>query len=85
MAACSVADMAREKKSADIVAEMVANVMKVVVAPGEKVEAGDTVVLLESMKMEIPVLVEAPGTIVAVKVSEGDVVQEGDILVTVDL
>jgi acetyl-CoA carboxylase biotin carboxyl carrier protein len=77
--------MAREKKRADIVAEMVANVMKVVVAPGEKVEAGDTVVLLESMKMEIPVLVEAPGTIVAVKVGEGDVVQEGDILVTLDL
>ena len=77
--------MAREKKSAEIVAEMVANVMTVVVAPGEKVEAGDTVVLLESMKMEIPVLAEAGGTVAAVKVSEGDVVQEGDILVTVDL
>jgi acetyl-CoA carboxylase biotin carboxyl carrier protein len=77
--------MAREKKSAEIVAEMVANVMKVVVAPGEKVEAGDTVVLLESMKMEIPVLAEAGGIVAAVKVSEGDVVQEGDILVTVDL
>jgi acetyl-CoA carboxylase biotin carboxyl carrier protein len=77
--------MAREKKSAEIVAEMVANVMKVVVSPGEKVEAGDTVVLLESMKMEIPVLAEAGGTVAAVKVSEGDVVQEGDILVTVDL
>ena len=76
--------MAREQVI-EIVAEMVANVMKVVVAPGEKVEAGDTVVLLESMKMEIPVLVEAPGTIVAVKVGEGDVVQEGDILVTLDL
>jgi acetyl-CoA carboxylase biotin carboxyl carrier protein len=77
--------MAREKKSADIVAEMVANVMKVVVAPGEKVDVGDTVVLLESMKMEIPVLAEAPGTVAAVKVNEGDVVQEGDILVTIDL
>jgi acetyl-CoA carboxylase biotin carboxyl carrier protein len=77
--------MAREKKSAEIVAEMVANVMKVVVAPGEKVEAGDTVVLLESMKMEIPVLAEGGGIVAAVKVSEGDVVQEGDILVTVDL
>jgi acetyl-CoA carboxylase biotin carboxyl carrier protein len=77
--------MAREKKSADIVAEMVANVMAVVVAPGEKVDVGDTVVLLESMKMEIPVLAEAPGTVAAVKVNEGDVVQEGDILVTIDL
>ncbi|MGZ4428025.1 MAG: biotin/lipoyl-binding carrier protein [Nocardioidaceae bacterium] len=77
--------MPREPKSADIVAEMVANVMKVVVSAGQAVAAGDTVVLLESMKMEIPVLTERAGTIAAVKVSEGDVVQEGDILVTVDL
>ncbi|MGH3331412.1 MAG: biotin/lipoyl-binding carrier protein [Nocardioidaceae bacterium] len=77
--------MARDKKSADIIAEMVANVMKVVVSPGDRLDAGDTVVLLESMKMEIPVLTEAPGTVAAIKVSEGDVVQEGDILVTLDL
>lgn len=77
--------MAREQKSADVVAEMVANVIKIVVAPGEVLQAGDTVVLLESMKMEIPVLAEVPGTVAAVKVSEGDVVQEGDILVTLDL
>ncbi|MGZ4460744.1 MAG: biotin/lipoyl-binding carrier protein [Nocardioidaceae bacterium] len=77
--------MPREPKSADIVAEMAANVMKVVVSAGQAVAAGDTVVLLESMKMEIPVLTERAGTIAAVKVSEGDVVQEGDILVTVDL
>ena len=77
--------MAREQKRADIVAEMVANVMTVVVAPGDKLDTGDTVVLLESMKMEIPVLAEAPGTVYAVRVSAGDVVQEGDVLVTVDL
>lgn len=77
--------MAREQKRADIVAEMVANVMTVVVAPGDKLDIGDTVVLLESMKMEIPVLAEAAGTVYAVKVSAGDVVQEGDVLVTVDL
>jgi len=76
--------MAREQKRADIVAEMVANVMTVVVAPGDKLEIGDTVVLLESMKMEIPVLAEAPGTVYAVEVSAGDVVQEGDVLITVD-
>jgi biotin carboxyl carrier protein len=46
---------------------------------------GDTVVLLESMKMEIPVLAERAGTVTAVRVSEGDVVQEGDVLVTMDL
>jgi acetyl-CoA carboxylase biotin carboxyl carrier protein len=42
-------------------------------------------VLLESMKMEIPVLAEQAGTVAAVRVGEGDVVQEGDILVTIDL
>ena len=74
-----------DKSRADIVAEMVANVLTVVVAPGERVEVGDIVVLLESMKMEIPVLAEVPGTVAAVKVVEGDVVQEGDLLVTIDL
>ncbi len=42
---------------------------------------GDTVVLLESMKMEIPVIAEQPGTVRGVKVGPGDVVQEGDVLV----
>jgi biotin carboxyl carrier protein len=60
---------------------MVANVMAVPVEVGDKVAAGDTVVLLESMKMEIPVLVERAGTIAAVKIVAGDVVQEGDVLV----
>ena len=73
--------MAREQGT-DIVAEMVANVMSVEVTPGDRVAAGDTVALLESMKMEIPVLAERPGTVTAVKVSPGDVVQEGDVLVS---
>ena len=62
-------------------AEMVANVLQIVVAPGDSVAAGDTLLLLESMKMEIPVLVDAPGTVGEVRVTEGDVVQEGDVLV----
>jgi biotin carboxyl carrier protein len=74
--------MAREQVTV-VVAEMVANVMSVAVAPGDAVSAGDTVVLLESMKMEIPVLVETAGTVRAVKVAPGDVVQEGDVLVEV--
>ena len=49
--------MARERTT-EIVAEMVANVMSVQVAEGDAVEAGDTVVVLESMKMEIPVIAE---------------------------
>ncbi len=66
-------------------AEMVANVMKVYVGPGDVVAAGDTVVLLESMKMEIPVLAEKGGTVDEVKVGAGDVVQEGDPLVVLAL
>jgi acetyl-CoA carboxylase biotin carboxyl carrier protein len=77
--------MPRAPRTTDVVAEMVANVMKVDVAPGDRVAVGDAVVLLESMKMEIPVLAEQAGTVAAVRVGEGDVVQEGDILVTIDL
>jgi biotin carboxyl carrier protein len=64
----------------EIVAEMVANVWKLVAEPGTAVAAGDTVLILESMKMEIPVLAEHPGTVAEMRVQEGDVVQEGDIL-----
>jgi biotin carboxyl carrier protein len=67
----------------EIVAEMVANVWKVVAEPGAALAAGDTVVILESMKMEIPVLTEHAGTLAEVRVQEGDVVQEGDILAVV--
>jgi acetyl-CoA carboxylase biotin carboxyl carrier protein len=77
--------MVRGPVSADIVAEMVANVMSVAVAPGDRVAAGDTVALLESMKMEIPVLAEHSGTVTGVKVGAGDVVQEGDVLLTLEL
>lgn len=62
-------------------AEMVANVLKVLVEPGDELAPGDAVVILESMKMEIPVLVEAAGRVATVDVAEGDVVQEGDVLV----
>ena len=60
---------------------MVANVLSVDVAVGDKVAAGESVLLLESMKMEIPVIAEDGGVVRAVKVSVGDVVQEGDLLV----
>ena len=77
--------MAREPQSLVVSAEMVANVMTVYVDQGDRVEAGDTVVLLESMKMEIPVLAEKGGTVSEVKVASGDVVQEGDPLVVLAL
>jgi biotin carboxyl carrier protein len=76
--------MTRTPKTVAVQAEMVANVLQVYVAPGDAVAAGDTVVLLESMKMEIPVLSEHAGTVSAVNVDAGDVVQEGDALVTLE-
>ncbi len=65
----------------EVRAEMVANVFKVVVAAGDDVVAGDTLVIMESMKMEIPVLAEFAGSVLEVFVNEGDVVQEGDVIV----
>ena len=66
-----------------ICAEMVANVFSVAVDEGDRVEAGATLLVLESMKMEIPVLCETGGMVTEVKVQPGDVVQEGDVLVVV--
>ena len=68
----------------EIRAEMVANVLELPVAVGDRVDTGDTVVLLESMKMEIPVLAEGPGTVTGVRVAIGDVVQAGDPLVVLE-
>jgi acetyl-CoA carboxylase biotin carboxyl carrier protein len=65
---------------AEVRAEMVANVWKVVVSEGDQVEDGDTLVILESMKMEIPVLAETPGVITKLHVAEGDVVQEDELI-----
>jgi acetyl-CoA carboxylase biotin carboxyl carrier protein len=64
----------------EIRAEMVANVWKVVAAAGDTVDDGDTLVILESMKMEIPVLAESAGVVAEIAVAEGDVVQEGDLI-----
>jgi acetyl-CoA carboxylase biotin carboxyl carrier protein len=68
----------------EIRAEMVANVWKVVAAAGDAVAEGDTLVILESMKMEIPVLAESDGTLSQLAVNEGDVVQEGDLIAVID-
>ena len=65
---------------AEVRSEMVANVWKVVVKAGDSVSAGDTLVILESMKMEIPVEAPEGGTIQQLAVEEGGVVQEGDLI-----
>ena len=69
---------------AEVRAEMVANVWKVVASEGDHVEDGDTLVILESMKMEIPVLAEDSGTLTKLDVAEGDVIQEGDLIAVIE-
>lgn len=68
----------------EIRAEMVANVWKVVASAGDQVGDGDTLVILESMKMEIPVVAESEGTVTQLAVAEGDVVQEGDLIAVIE-
>ena len=68
----------------EVRAEMVANVWKIVAAEGDEVTDGDTLVILESMKMEIPVLTESDGVVAQMAVNEGDVVQEGDLIAVVE-
>ncbi len=70
--------------SEQVLAEMVANVWKVVAAAGEPIEAGDTICILESMKMEIPVEAPVAGTLKEIRVTEGGVVQEGDVLAVIE-
>ena len=65
---------------AEVRAEMVANVWKVLVSEGDHVDDGDTLVILESMKMEIPILAEESGTVTKLYVAEGDVVQEDEMI-----
>ena len=65
---------------AEVRAEMVANVWKVLVSEGDHVDDGDTLVILESMKMEIPILAEESGTVTKLYVGEGDVVQEDELI-----
>ncbi|GAA4903711.1 biotin-dependent enzyme [Stackebrandtia albiflava] len=68
----------------EIRAEMVANVWKIVAKPGDEVSDADPIVILESMKMEIPVHSEDGGVVAELHVTEGQVVQEGDLIATVE-
>ena len=63
--------------------ELVANVIAVHVVEGQQVDAGTELVLLESMKMEIPVLAGVTGQVESVRVRVGDVVQEGEVLAVI--
>lgn len=69
---------------AEVRAEMTANVWKVLVSAGDTVADGDTLVILESMKMEIPVIAEEDGTIVSINVAEGDTIDEDDLIAVIE-
>ena len=68
----------------EIRAEIAANVWQVVVEEGQMVAEGDEIVILESMKMEIPVVTEIPGVVRELHVQPEDNVQEGDLIALID-
>ena len=68
----------------EVMAEITANVWQVPAEVGQQVAEGDTLVILESMKMEIPVEAPVAGTVTEVRVKPEDQVQEGDLLAVID-
>ena len=69
---------------AEVKAELVGNLWKIVVEVGQHVDEDDTLMILESMKMEIPVTSPIAGTVTEIRAKEGDVVQEGQTLAIVE-
>jgi acetyl-CoA carboxylase biotin carboxyl carrier protein len=68
----------------DVVAEIAANVWQVPVEVGQAVATGDTIAILESMKMEIPVESPVAGKIAELRVAPDDQVNEGDVIAVID-
>ena len=68
----------------EVKAELVGNLWKIVVAVGQAVEEDDTLMILESMKMEIPITSPTSGTVAQILVVEGEVVQEGQTVAIID-
>lgn len=70
--------------STEVRAEITANVWQVHVEPGQQVTEGDTLAILESMKMEIPVEAPVGGTVSQIQVAPNDQVQEGDLIAVIE-
>jgi len=68
----------------EVRAEITANVWQVRVEVGQHVDVGDELVILESMKMEIPVVAPIPGTIAELAVAPDDQVTEGDLIAVIE-
>jgi acetyl-CoA carboxylase biotin carboxyl carrier protein len=69
----------------DVKAEITGNVWKVLAKPGQKVEEDEAIVMLESMKMEIPISAPEPGTVKEILVAEGEVVTEGSVVARLEV
>jgi biotin carboxyl carrier protein len=74
----------RSNQVAEIRAEITANVWQVIAEEGQMVAEGDEICILESMKMEIPVVTEIPGVVRELYVEPEQVVQEGDLIALID-
>jgi len=70
--------------SADVVAHITGTVWEVRVSVGDTVEEGQTLVVLESMKMEMPVEAPGPGRVARIAVAKGQAVEEGEVLLVLD-
>ncbi|MFC2946915.1 acetyl-CoA carboxylase biotin carboxyl carrier protein subunit [Virgibacillus sediminis] len=68
----------------ELKATMAGSVWKVAVNPGEAVQEDQDIIILESMKMEIPITAEEDGTVREIKVAEGDFVNEGDVIAVIE-
>jgi len=68
----------------ELTAPIAGNVWKILIAVGDKVELDDEVIILEALKMETPIYSDDSGTVTAIKVKEGDAVNDGDVLVVID-
>jgi len=68
----------------EIKSEITGTVWKLTSKPGERVESGDTLIIIESMKMEIPVITEDPGTVKEILVKEKESVAEGQVVAILD-
>lgn len=68
----------------NVTSDLPATVLSVDVATGDRVEPGTTLVVLESMKLEIPVDAEFAGTVTEIRVSQGDLVEEGSTLLVIE-
>lgn len=74
--------MSETLKHTDITAPIVGNIWQIQVEVGDQVEAGQTLMVLESMKMEIPIPATHAGIVSAIPVEQAQIVQEGDVVAT---